>query len=115
MEQILDDSLQVMQVELNQRKTIIAALYLRRKSNPGQPAITLSELEELLGVPKDQFEFSLWYLIGGDFIKRGDNGSTSILLKGVDLAESVIRGGTRRDDAPTLVRVNRTAIGANIE
>jgi hypothetical protein len=104
MEQILDDSLQCMQVELHQRKTIIAALYMRRKSNPGQPGLMLSELEELLGVPKDQFEFSLWYLTGGDFIKRGDNGNTSILLKGVDLAESIIRGGSRRDDAPSLAR-----------
>lgn len=102
MEPIIDDSLQCMQIEMQMRKTIIAALYLRRKTHPGQPGLSLGELEELLGVHKDQFEFSLWYLTGGDFVKRGDNGSTSILLKGVNLAESIIRGGARRDDPPSL-------------
>jgi hypothetical protein len=102
MDQLIDNSLQCMQNEMQMRKTIIAALYLRRKTHPGQPALMLSELEELLGVHKDNFEFTLWYLTGGDFIKRGDNGSTSILLKGVNLAESIIRGGARHDDPPTL-------------
>jgi hypothetical protein len=79
-----------MQDELHQRKTIIAALYLQRRSHPGQPGLTLPDLEQLLGVPKDQLVFSLWYLTEGDFVKRGDNGSHSILLKGVDLAETII-------------------------
>ena len=92
-EPVLDEGVRCMQEEVQQRKAIIAALYMRRKSHPGEPGLMLSDLEKLLGVPKAQLEFSLWYLNEGHFVKRGDNGNHLILLKGVDLAETII---TRR-------------------
>ena len=39
---------------------------------------------------KTELEFSLWYLTEGLFVKRTDNGTHSITLKGVDLAEDMI-------------------------
>jgi len=86
----VDNSMECMQDEIRQRKMIISALYVHRKMNPHQPNLNLSELEQVLGVPKEQFEFSLWYLTGGAFVKRADNGNLSILLKGVDLAETIL-------------------------
>ena len=90
MEPIRDDSAQYIKGERHQRQAIVSALYRQRLSQPGQPSLTLPNLEQLLGVPKAQFEFSLWYLTEGGFIKRTDNGNHSILLKGVDLAEVML-------------------------
>ena len=44
----------------------------------------------MLNVSKAELEFSLWYLTEGLFVKRTDNGTHSISLKGVDLAEDMI-------------------------
>jgi hypothetical protein len=49
----------------------------------------LRDLEELLGVPKEHLEFTLWYLKEGQFAVRSDNGRVTITLKGVDLAEEL--------------------------
>ncbi|HEV8144963.1 MAG TPA: hypothetical protein VGP79_01205 [Bryobacteraceae bacterium] len=93
MELIREDDLRCMQHERVQRGAIIAALYRRRLDSPGQPTMSLPEMEQLLGAAKADFEFSLWYLTDGQFIKRSDNGHHSILMKGVDLAELMMDRG----------------------
>lgn len=93
MELIRDDDVRCMQAARVQRGAIIAALYRQRMSNPGSPNMSLPEMEQLLGAPKAEFEFSLWYLTEGQFVKRNDNGNHSILMKGVDLAEQMLDRG----------------------
>ena len=73
-----------------QRQAIISALYQQRRLHPGQPGITLGDMEQTLKISKVELEFSLWYLTEGLFVKRTDNGTHSITLKGVDLAEDMI-------------------------
>ena len=73
-----------------QRQTIISALYQQRRLHPSQPGITLGDMEQALKISKVELEFSLWYLTEGLFVKRTDNGTHSITLKGVDLAEDMI-------------------------
>ncbi len=73
-----------------QRQTIISALYQQRRQHPSQPGITLGDMEQTLKITKVELEFSLWYLTEGLFVKRTDNGTHSITLKGVDLAEDMI-------------------------
>ncbi len=90
MEPIRDEGVQCIRDERKMRLAIITALYRQRQSNPSQPGITLGDLEQLLGIPKAQLEFSLWYLNEGQFVKRGDNGNHAILMKGVDLAEDLL-------------------------
>jgi DNA-binding IclR family transcriptional regulator len=51
--------------------------------------MSLKDFEELLGVPKEHLEFTLWYLKESQFVTRQDNGRYSITLKGVDEAEAV--------------------------
>jgi len=51
--------------------------------------MNLKDFEDLLGVPKEHLEFTLWYLKEGQFVTRTDNGRFYITLKGVDLAESM--------------------------
>jgi hypothetical protein len=90
MDPIRSDDSQYIRDERRMRLAIITALYRQRQSNPGAPGITLADMEQLLSIPKSQLEFSLWYLTEGQFVKRGDNGNHSILLKGVDLAEELL-------------------------
>ncbi len=91
MDPVLEKSVVVkgMEDERCQRNAILAALYQQRLKHPDQPGITIAEFEQMLGVPKEAFEFSLWYLKEGQFVKRTDNGTHTILLSGVDLAEGV--------------------------
>jgi hypothetical protein len=72
-----------------QRQGILSLLYRKRLMSPDQPSVTLKEFEDLLGVPKEHLEFSLWYLKEGQYILRSDNGRHSITIKGVDLAEEM--------------------------
>ena len=76
--------------EMQRREAILQALYRKRFASPGDASVGLRDFEVLLGVRKDELEFSLWYLTEGLFVKRTDNGTHSITLKGVDLAEDMI-------------------------
>jgi hypothetical protein len=90
MEPTQESAAQCMREAREQRLAIISALYQQRRLQPGQPGITLTVLEQMLKVSKTELEFSLWYLTEGLFVKRTDNGTHSITLKGVDLAEDII-------------------------
>ncbi len=90
MEPTQETAAQCMREARDQRQAIISALYQQRRVHPGQPGITLTDLEQMLKVAKSDLEFSLWYLTEGLFVKRTDNGTHSITLKGVDLAEDMI-------------------------
>jgi hypothetical protein len=85
-----ETAVQCMREARGQRQAIISALYQQRRLHPSQPGITLGDLEQMLNVSKSELEFSLWYLTEGLFVKRTDNGTHSISLKGVDLAEDMI-------------------------
>jgi curved DNA-binding protein CbpA len=96
--------------EKRKRLGILQLLYRRRLVDPAQPTMTLHEFEELLGVPKEHLEFSLWYLREGQYVIRADNGRHSITLKGVDLAETLAE---RRENSPMLLGPVRQADSAN--
>jgi hypothetical protein len=74
--------------ELRKRTGVLSALYIVRSSGPQTPGLTLRELEDLLGCPKEHMEFAVWYLKESGLIARGDNGRYQITIKGVDAAES---------------------------
>lgn len=90
MEPTPESAAQGMREARQQRQAIISALYQQRRSQPSQPGITLSDMEQTLKISKVELEFSLWYLTEGLYVKRTDNGTHSITLKGVDLAEDMI-------------------------
>lgn len=75
--------------ERNKRKGILAILYNKRLTQPHSPAMSLPEMEDLLGVPREHLEFSLWYLKENGWIQRGDNAKFLITAKGVDQAEEM--------------------------
>jgi len=82
-------SAQGVEAERRKRAGILSLLYRKRMAQPDQPLMSLKEFEELLGVPKEHLEFTLWYLKEGQFVTRTDNGRFSVTLKGVDLDESL--------------------------
>src|SRR5258708_2914198 len=76
-----------MSAEKASRRGILHLLYKARLNQPNQPAVSLHELEELLGCPREHLEFSLWYLKENGLFTRSDGGRCSITAKGVDQAE----------------------------
>jgi len=82
-------SAQGVEAERRKRSGILALLYRKRIGHPLEPSMSLRDFEELLGIPKEHLEFTLWYLKDGGFATRTDNGRYSITLKGVDLAEAM--------------------------
>lgn len=73
--------------EKAKRDGIMGLLYTKRINEPASPAMDAREFEQLLGVPREHLEFSLWYLREQGYIARTDNGKFSITVKGVDQAE----------------------------
>jgi len=76
------------EAEKRKRQGVISLLYTRRITEPTQPALSIQELEDLLGCPREHLEFTLWYLKENALVARTDNGRHSITAKGVDYAEA---------------------------
>lgn len=87
--QIFDQShaSQGVEVEKRKRKGILALLYNKRLNQHEQPGVSIREMEDLLGCPREHLEFSLWYLKENQWAVRGDNGRHVITAKGVDVVE----------------------------
>ncbi len=77
--------------EAERRDRIILLLYRRRLTRPDQPSLGLRDLEMELRTPKDQLEFSLWYLKECGYLTRTDGARHTITIQGVQLAESIAR------------------------
>ncbi len=75
--------------EHKKRHEILTILYRKRIAQPDQPAMGLRDLLDLLGMPREQLEFSLWYLKEGGYLLRTDSARHSITLKGVELIETL--------------------------
>lgn len=74
--------------ERKKRESILAVLYRKRMHTLNQPGMNVREMEDLLGIPKEHLEFSLWYLKECGDIKPGDNGRYAISVAGVDKYEA---------------------------
>ncbi len=73
--------------EKAKRRGVVSLLYTKRRTVPESPTMSLVELEEILAVPRDHLEFTLWYLREAGFVSRSDNARFQITFKGVDHAE----------------------------
>jgi curved DNA-binding protein len=90
------DFMDKMDGELNRRLAVLAVLYIRRRTNPGYPEVSLAEVEERMGFPRDYLEFTMWYLQKKAYISRADNACFTLTAEGVDFVE------TQRGNIPTL-------------
>jgi hypothetical protein len=74
--------------ERRKREGILSILYTRRVNEPAQPAMSIIEMENLLGCPREHLEFSLWFLKEKSLIVKSDNGRYAITVNGAEAAES---------------------------
>jgi curved DNA-binding protein len=81
--------------EMQRRETILQALYRKRFASPGDASVGLRDFELLLGVRKDELEFSLWYLKELGYLVRNDSARHTITIKGVQFAEA-LKSGTAK-------------------
>jgi hypothetical protein len=73
--------------ERKKRSAVLSMLYTKRIQNPGSPAVSISDFENVLGIPKEHLEFPLWYLRENGSISRSDNAKFQITVRGVDEVE----------------------------
>jgi hypothetical protein len=59
--------------------------------------MSLFDLEDLLGVPREHLEFSLWYLKEHTLITRNDNARYAITVRGADEYEKAGVPSIRED------------------
>lgn len=73
------------------RLTMLEALYTKRRADPGSPSLYSTELEGLLGRPREHLEFTIWYLLQKKFVVRDDQSRLVITADGVDHLEENYR------------------------
>ncbi len=95
-------------VEKQKREQILSLLYKKRAAHPEQPAMSLRDFEEVLGIPRQQLEFSLWFLKEGGYLLRSDSARHTITMKGVEWVES-IEAGLREPKMPGIADGSRVA------
>lgn len=111
----LSDSVDFMdqvQGELNRRLAVLAVLYYKRRSNPYDPHVSLAEIEQRMGFPRDYLDFTTWYLAKKGYITKADNSDFSLTAEGVDFIE------TQRVKIPVLNKLLTTgnvACNVNID
>lgn len=83
------DALRGKEAERAKRAGVLNVLYAQRIQAPASPSLSIFDFEDLLGVPRDHLEFTLWYLKERSYISRADNNRFQITIAGVDYAESL--------------------------
>ena len=73
--------------EKRKRMGILSLLCTKRMNSPDSPTLTIVEIEQLLGCPREHLEMSLWYLCGTGQVQRGDSGRYSLTVKGFEKLE----------------------------
>jgi len=75
------------EIEQLTRLMVLDALYTRRRTEPGSPGLSNLDLEELTGRPREHLEFTIWYLVQKEMVRRADNSSLTITAAGVEHLE----------------------------
>lgn len=104
------DFMDQVQGELNRRLAVLAVLYYKRRSNPYNPQVTLAEIENRMGFPRDYLDFTTWYLTKKGYITKADNSDFALTADGVDFIE------TQRVKIPVLNKLLTTGnVACNVE
>jgi curved DNA-binding protein CbpA len=75
-------------IEQQVRLAVLEVLYTTRRCELDHPGIFISELEKLVGRPREHLEFTIWYLIQKKLLQRSDNALLVITADGVDYLEA---------------------------
>jgi curved DNA-binding protein CbpA len=69
------------------RLTVLEVLYTHRRTDAREPGLFDRDLETIVGRPLEQLEFTFWYLLQRNLIKRGEQSRLIITVDGVDYLE----------------------------
>lgn len=75
------------QVEQLVRLTLLEVLYTKRRMDPYNPGLTVLDLEQMIGRAREHLEFTIWFLIQKNFLKRTDDSALTITAAGVEYLE----------------------------
>jgi hypothetical protein len=69
------------------RLTVLEVLYTHRRNDAREPGLFDRDLETVVGRPLEQLEFTFWYLLQRNLIRRGEQSRLIITVEGVDYLE----------------------------
>jgi curved DNA-binding protein CbpA len=69
------------------RLTVLEILYTHRRTEPREPGLFDRDLETMVGRPIEQLEFTFWYLMQRNLVRRGEQSRIVITVDGVDFLE----------------------------
>ncbi len=78
------------------RLTVLEVLYARRRLEPREPGIFDLDFESVLGQPREHLEFTFWYLLAKNLVRRGDQSRLLITPEGVDYLEQHYEANVRQ-------------------
>jgi len=73
--------------ESQRRLCILCLLYDRKRDRPATGSLSVRDLENLMSVPQDQFNLSIWYLKQRGLISSNDKSNLQITVDGMDYLE----------------------------
>ena len=82
------DFMDALDGEVNRRLAVLAVLYYKRRTTPNFPEVSLADIEERMGFPRDYLDFTMWYLAKKGYITRADNAQFTLAAEGVDFVEA---------------------------
>jgi curved DNA-binding protein len=77
------------------RMTLLEALYTKRRLEPDAPAIFEGDLQSMIGQPREQLRFTIWFLQQKQLVTRDDSSRLMITLHGVEYLEQNYRATQR--------------------
>jgi curved DNA-binding protein CbpA len=84
------------ELEQTTRLTVLEALYTRRRMEPDTPFLLTSDLEGLIGRPREHLTFTVWYLVQKKFVTKDDQSRLQISADGVEYLEANYRENLQR-------------------
>ena len=75
------------QGEADRRLGVLCLLYAQRRRNHEHPSVSLLELEELMAIPREYLEFTLWYLKEKKYVEMNQGADFILTAGGVDFVE----------------------------
>ena len=82
------------------RLTVLEVLYTRRRLEAQNPGLSPLDLETLIGVPREQLEFTIWFLSQKKYVTRSDQSILAVTVEGIEYLESNYKESLQRRRLP---------------